>query len=327
MMQLAMPLRKWSPSMKPLTHLSILAVIAACLTTHQTAFAQNPQRLSTNSTNVSAAPTAPSQQASASTVTWLAFEDCPVLLENTVEVPAQDAGVLRSLDVQVNQTVTKDQVLARLNEDKELTELKLLQQQHLLAVEQAADDGQFQFSKNVLQSAEENLDNHRAISQSVAASELQRLKLEVGKAKVDVQRAERALKVASMQADVVAASVQAANVSLQRRRVIAPTNGVVTEIKVKAGQWVEAGKTTMVISNMEQMIVDVLVPLEKVDLTRIVGLEVRVESEHRPIGETPLRLAGKIISYDPRVSSQGKVRVHARIQNAQRDGHGCCWKA
>jgi hypothetical protein len=69
------------------------------------------------------------------------------------------------------------------------------------------------------------------------------------------------------------------------------------------------------------LLVDCLIPIQKVDLKRLVGLEVRVETAQAIAGGPPVRLAGKISSYDPQVSSQGMIRVHAKVHNARQGEH------
>jgi multidrug efflux pump subunit AcrA (membrane-fusion protein) len=136
-----------------------------------------------------------------------------------------------------------------------------------------------------------------------------------------VQTAERAQRRAQLQAELAAAAVQSATIRLTNRQILAPIDGIVTSIHARPGQWVEAGKPVCVISELKYVQVDCLIPIEKVDLQRVVGLEVRVQSDRLPTGGKPIRLAGRISSYDPKLSSQGEVRVHARIQNVEQQGH------
>lgn len=254
-------------------------------------------------------------------VTWLTFVDCPVLLEKSVEVPALESGVLEKVEVQLNAPVKAGETIAQLDEELARMELKLAQLQHQAALELANDDSNVKFSKVALSAAREELDNNTAIKTSVSGSELRRLTLAVGSAEVNLQRAELALKRAAVDAELKAAGVQAANLRLSRRRIVSPLEGIVTAVHLHQGQWVEAGKPVALVADLEHLLVDCLIPIEKVDLKRIVGLEVRVETAHASPGGTPVRLAGKISSYDPQVSSQGVVRVHAKIQNARQDEH------
>ncbi|MGN6544291.1 MAG: efflux RND transporter periplasmic adaptor subunit [Aureliella sp.] len=257
----------------------------------------------------------------AESLTWLTFADCPVLLEKSVEVPALESGVLEKVEVELNAPVKAGQAIAQLDEELARMELKLAQLQHQAALELAADDSNVKFSKVALSAAKEELDNNTAIKASVSGSELRRLTLAVGSAEVNLQRAELALKRAAVDAELKAASVQAAHLRLGRRRIASPIDGIVTAVHLHQGQWVEAGKPVALVADLEHLLVDCLIPIEKVDLKRIVGLEVRVETAHASPGGSPVRLAGRISSYDPQVSSQGVVRVHAKIQNARHGEH------
>lgn len=254
-------------------------------------------------------------------VTWLTFPDCPVLLEKAVEVPALESGVLEKVEVELNAPVKLGQPLAHLDEELAQMELKLAQLQYQAALELAKDDSSIKFSKVALSAAKEELENNSAIKASVSGSELRRLTLAVGSAEVNLQRAELALKRAAVDAELKAASVQAAKLRLDRRHIVSPLDGIVTAVHLHQGQWIDAGKPIALVADLEHLLVDCLIPIEKVDLKRIVGLEVRVETAHASPGGSPVRLAGKIASYDPQVSSQGVVRVHAKIQNARQGEH------
>ena len=257
----------------------------------------------------------------AASVVWWKSDDCPVLVEKSVEVPALESGVLKKIDVALNSTVTAGQALGLLDEELAIMEVKIAQLQYAAASEMAKDDSEVKFARVALRGAQQELDNHTAIQASVAGSELRRLSLAVGHAEVSLQRAEHAAKRLAVDAELKAATLQAANLRLNRRRVVSPLGGIVTAIHLHEGQWVEAGKPVALVVDLEHLLVDCLIPIHKVDLQRLVGVDVRVESAQSTAGGAPVRLAGKISSYDPQVSSQGMIRVHARIQNARQGLH------
>lgn len=281
------------------------------------ALAQPPGRAATQNA-VAASPTGESRtDTTASGIQWWRSEDCPVLLEKSVEVPALESGVLETVEIELNSPVAAGQTLGRLDEELALMEVKIAQLQLAAAKELAQDDTEVKFARVALRGAQQELDNHSAIQASVAGSELRRLSLAVGHAEVALQRAEHASKRLAVDAELKAATLQAANLRLQRRHIVSPIDGIVTALHLHQGQWIEAGKPIAVVADLEHLLVDCLIPIQKVDLKRLVGLEVRVESTQTDAGSPPVRLAGKISSYDPQVSSQGMIRVHARIQNAQ----------
>lgn len=259
--------------------------------------------------------------AQASSVHWLTFSECPVLLERSVEVPTLESGVLSKVNVEVNAMVAAGQPIAKLDDEMALLDLKIARLQHQAAMEVAKDSSDVDFLKVAMKESQQELEDHRSIKSSVAAMEIRRLSLAFGRAELAVIRAEQSLKRAAIDVELKAAGVQAATMKLNRRQIESPLSGIVTTIHVHQGQSVDAGKSIAIVADLEHLLVDCLIPIQKIDLKRIVGLEVRVESEQPGLGGKSIRMAGKIASYDPHVSSQGLVRVHAKIQNSRHGDH------
>ncbi len=88
----------------------------------------------------------------------------------------------------------------------------------------------------------DDLENHKAISNSVAAIELRKKELAVAQPTFNCKQPRKNLKRMEVQAELAAATVQAASLRLANRQVLAPIDGIVTSIMTRPGQWVEAGK-------------------------------------------------------------------------------------
>ncbi len=262
---------------------------------------------------------APTPTASAPAAGWLKLEGCPVLVEHSVDIPALESGALRSIDVELNQTVAEGARVARLDNELAKTELRQAQLQYDAATRVAADDSDVQFRQLALQEVEEELANYRSISSSVSDSEIRKLNLSVGMAKLELIGAQQTQTRARLQAQLKAAALDTAKLRLARREVSTPLAGVVSAILLQPGQWVEVGRPILRVRNLEHLIVDRPVPIKQIDLTSIVGAEVRVEVRQQT-GRVE-RLAGVVSSYDHEVSAQGYVRLHTRIKNVQRRGH------
>ncbi len=250
---------------------------------------------------------------------WVTFERCPVMVEHRVEVPAQERGFLKTLAVELNQTIAADQMLAELDTDLAELELQMAQLEQARAVELAGDESDIKFQQIALQQVEEELANHRSISNSVSESEIRRLTLGVEQAKLALARATHAHSRALNEVKIKTAAVEVAQLRLSRRRIIAPRSGVVTAIKAHPGQSLEAGQTILEIESLEQLVIDRLIPIAEFSVAELVGCEVRVDIEK--VDGVMLRLAGHVTSYDPHVSSSGFVRVHARVKNIQQEGN------
>lgn len=250
---------------------------------------------------------------------WIKFERCPVLVERTVEVPAIEQGIVKSIAVELNQEIAAGEIVAELDTELAHMELEAAQLEYSIAAELAKDESTIEYRRFALEQAEHELANYRAISSSVSESEIRRLKLAVDLAKLELIRSEKSKKAAESQALVRRAAVEVAKLRLKRRQVMTQQSGIVTKLKVSLGQSVEAGQPLMEIRNLEYLLVDRLISIHDFDLTKLVGAAVRVEV---PLADGSItRLAGKVTSYDPEVSSQGLVRMHARVQNIQRDSH------
>lgn len=251
---------------------------------------------------------------------WVTFDDCPVLLEQRTVVPARESGIVAAVNVELNASVEKDQLLLSLEKEEAESALKSARESHTYAVEVSRDDSELNLRKVELQIAEEELRSNLEIKKSVSASELRRLRLDVARAEVAVTIAQRALKRTIIQADLSGTAVQTAAVKLANREVRAPSAGKVSELLVHPGEWVDIGKPVMVIQDLSQLQVDCLIPIEQADLTNLVGLEVRVESTKRSASGQPIQLNGKVTSYDSKLSAHGEVRVHCRIENIRQGG-------
>lgn len=249
---------------------------------------------------------------------WLTLRDCPVLLENAVEVPALESGVLEAVDVKLNQAIAAGGRLAKLDSSLAELELKISQMQSKLAQETADDTYDIQFKRLALKEIEEEKSSYESISSSVSKSEMARLDLNVERAKVAVTQALKAQEFAKAEAQLKAAALGAAQQRLQRRQILAPLAGVVTKLHKHPGQWVEAGQPIATISDLENLVVDSLVKVADFDRQQIVDAEVRLELAQE--NGHSVRLAGRVSSYDPEVSANGLVRVHTKVRNVQQQG-------
>lgn len=250
--------------------------------------------------------------------TWIRLEKCAVV-ERKMEIPAQERGFIKTLRVELNQSVEAGQVLAELDTELAELELRMAQLEHAHARDIAADDADVRYQQVALEKVEEELSRYRAISTSVSESEIRRLTLGVEQARLGVVRATHAQARAIADEKLKAAAVEAARLRLARRQIIAPASGVVTDVKIHPGQAVEAGQTIMELQDLEHITVDRLVPLEQFQLAELVGAEVRIDAPRAGAG---IRLSGEITSYDPRISPGGLVRIHARVKNVR---HAQVW--
>lgn len=249
---------------------------------------------------------------------WKKYAKCAVLVENVVEVPALESGVLVSIGVEKNQIVSADQSVAELDKDLADMELQIAKLQLDAAKRLAADSSEIEYQNWALEMATKNLKDHEAVAARVSGKELRDLQLIVEQTKVAVVRAQQAQLRAKVDSQLKTASVAFANLKLQRRTTRAPIGGIVSDVKKHPGQWVEAGEPILEIKDLEHIVVSRLIPLSDLDLANLQGSEVRIEVAES--GGKRAALAGYVKSFDPEVSSQGLIRIHASVRNVRRDG-------
>ncbi len=257
------------------------------------------------------------------TTSWRRLKQCPVLVEDAVEVPALESGVIVEMAVKLNQTIAPDQLIARLDQQQAAMSVEMANLKYQSALSLAQDKSEIDYQQLALQEIQSELSSYEKISTSVSNSEIRRLNLQVGKARLALVRARQASARAEVEAKVLAAEIKLAENRLERRSVHAPLGGIVSSVEKQVGQWVQAGETIAKIENLSELGVDAIVPFNSVDLGNIVDTPVRVVVSLPATaaeGPTELRLPGEVVSYDHKVSGRGLIRLHCRVRNTTHRG-------
>ncbi len=252
---------------------------------------------------------------------WLVIPDCFAAVDNSIELCAEETGRLLSLDVKLNQSVHANAIVGKLDSALAEVELKTAKLQHTFALDLAKDTSDVDYNKLAVKEAEHELANYRSIGKSVSESEISRLTLALGRAQLALQRSQQTQARAKVDAELRAAAVEASQQRVERCVLRSPHNGVITEVLKRPGQWIRVGDPIVRLADMENLVVDSLVELDRIDITKIIGAQVQVESTGQR--QVDVRLPGMITSYDHEVSKRGLVRLHAKVLNQQIGGH---WK-
>ncbi|GAB5405087.1 MAG: HlyD family efflux transporter periplasmic adaptor subunit [Aureliella sp.] len=272
-----------------------------------------------------AAPTQPSAIANTNAVvtSWRRLEQCPVLVEDSVEVPALESGVIVELAVELNQAISPDELIAKLDQEQAAMGVEMAKLKHQSALSLAEDSSEIDYQQLALQEIQNELTSYEKISKSVSSSEIRRLNLQVGKARLALVRARQASARAKVEAGVLATEIELAENRLSRRSVVSPLGGIVASVDKQVGQWVEAGETIAKIENLSELGVDAIVPVDSIDRGNIVGTPVRVvvsTKSTKTNGTGDVRLPGQVVSFDHKVSARGLIRLHCRVRNTTHRG-------
>jgi macrolide-specific efflux system membrane fusion protein len=237
------------------------------------------------------------------------------LLEEA-EVPAQEAGVVTSVAVREGQRVKQGELLAQVDDEVSRLAAEAVQAQYDIARAKAANDVRRRFAKKSLEVSEAELrrsmESIERFAKSVSQSQLDVERLTVQKNQLEAEQAEHEHQVATLEMKAQENELTAARTQVARRRIVAPFDGVVVQIYVRRGEWVEPGQKALRIINVDRLKAEGFVPAAGAiaDLSgKSVSLEVEGQPETGPVGGTVLFISPEV---DP---INGQVRVWAEIDN------------
>lgn len=139
--------------------------------------------------------------------------------------------------VKLGQRVQKGDLLAQLDSRKEKAAL-------------AKAQADLEIARTELKKAQRDLDNMRRLhkTRAVSDNDLFDAKIAVSSSKAGIERAK--------------ASLESARINLELKTLHAPFSGVVTDTKLQAGEYIEAGDETLTLSNIDQLQLSVDISLE-----------------------------------------------------------------
>jgi macrolide-specific efflux system membrane fusion protein len=239
------------------------------------------------------------------------------LLEEA-EVPAQEAGVVTNVAVREGQRVKQGELLTQIDDQVARLAAEAAQSQYQIAQAKAMNDVRIRFAKKSLEVSAAELrrstDSIERFAKSVSQSQLDVEELTVQRNQLEAEQAEHEQHVAKLEMNAKANELTAARAAVARRRITAPFDGVIVQVYVRKGEWVEPGQQALRIVNVDRLKAEGFVPasLATADLD---GKPVRLAVE--PDDEQ--KFTGAIVFVSPEVDPiTGQVRVWAEIEN--RDG-------
>jgi multidrug efflux pump subunit AcrA (membrane-fusion protein) len=247
------------------------------------------------------------------------LDKCQVLLINDVDVPAEEAGRLLVVNAKEGDHVAKDSLVAQINNQQALLSKVAAELERDAAQTRADDDIEVQYSIKSFELAETELNNDVEINRrqpgSVPATEIRRKQLDRTRAELQIGRSKLDLKVAQMTADVQDAAVQAADDSIQRRRIVAPFSGQVVQVYRQSNEWVNIGEPVLRVIQMDRLYVDGFVSGDDYSVVDIAQRPVTVEIDLARGRKEQFR--GQVVFVNPIVQAGNRYRVRAEVENRQ----------
>lgn len=244
------------------------------------------------------------------------IERCLVSVIHDIKVPAQEAGLLTSIEVKEGDLIKKDGHLAQTDDAQARLQKNAAVAEMSVARLKAEDDVNERYAKAAFDVAAKELQMHEqanAVRQVTSRAEMNKLLLQAEQAQLQIQKAVHERKVASTEADAIQAKVDLAEEQIRRRRIIAPIDGEVVEIMTRAGEWVEPGQTVFRLVGMQKLRVEGFANFSSMSPAAIDKrpVVVRVNLSNNRV-ET---FSGKIVFVNPVILAGGMYRVWAEVEN------------
>lgn len=169
----------------------------------------------------------------------------------------ESSGVLASR-VRLGQKVEQGQELAQLNRSKEEAAL-------------AKAQAELNIAENELNNTRRTRDNMKKLHRTNAVSEN------------DLIEAQIALSQAEARLLSSKASLESAQINLQLKTLKAPFSGVVTDVKLQAGEYLEAGDNILTLADIDQLQLSVDIPLN-LSLSLKKETETKIHDSGRDVG-------------------------------------------
>jgi macrolide-specific efflux system membrane fusion protein len=225
--------------------------------------------------------------------------------------------VLVQLSVREGDVVSRDEVIARIDDNQPQMERRKAKAEHDQTVAKAASDVDFRYSNKARQvafKAWEKAENaHKQSPGSVTEVERDRLRLEAEKTDLQIEQAELERKLSALAAAAKGVEVEAADNSIERRLIKSPLDGIVVQVFPHQGEWVQPGDPLARVVRADKLKVEGYVDAARWDpelvRDRPVTVEVPLANDRRE------RFSGRIVVVSPLDESGGDYRVVAEVEN------------
>ena len=263
-------------------------------------------------------PTAFAQQRS------LTLEMCLVSPLHDIEVPAQQAGVLREMYVREGQEVEPEALLALIDDRSAQRAFQIARIQYLQAKYEAENDIDVRFAEAAAAVAKAELEaavaSNQRVPGAINTSELRRLQLAHHRSKLAIEQARRDFQLAQYNMQIRQAELQEAEDQLGRHKISMPLGqrAVVVEILKHRGEWVKPGDPVFRVMQLHRVRVEGFVNARFYGPQEIQRRRVQVlVTLERGRQE---RFEGQIVSVHPVVQQDGHYRVLAEVVNRRDQG-------
>lgn len=256
------------------------------------------------------------------------LDRCLVSLVEEAQVPAREAGVLVELQIREGDVVSRGDLIARMDDSQPDFDRRKAVAEHAQAKANAESDVDVRYAVAAEEVAKAEYDkaneSNKRVPGSVTKVELDRLRLTWKRGELQIEQAEVERRLAAMAAQSKEVDIAAAENAIDRRKILAPLDGVVVRVFPHLGEWMQPGDPLARVVRTDRLRVEGFVDAARFDPDKIrdrpVTVNVTLADER---AET---FTGRVVFTSPIVESGGEYLVWAEVENRQlEDGHPEEW--
>ncbi len=211
----------------------------------------------------------------------LVIDDCVVKPDEDVELSADEAGKLVQLSVKEGSRIQAGQEIALVDDRQPQVQVKAAKFAYAGALKRYEDDIQVRYAKAAAAVAKAEYDkaveSNLLVEKSVTQVDVDRAKLEWDKNVLSIEKSKYDQQLAMLEAYGKQAELEAAELAIDRRKILAPFDGEVVTLVRDQDEWVNPGDPVMRVMRFDTMRVEGIVDQKMYDPHEIQGCEVTVE--------------------------------------------------
>jgi RND family efflux transporter MFP subunit len=246
-----------------------------------------------------------------------------IIVESTVlqlmdetNLAAGESGLLVELNVSEGDQVARGDVIARIDDTAARVAADGAKAELVLAKAKGENDVAIRAARTAQRVAEAELarseESIARFPKSVSQSQLDVERLSVDKLKLEVEAGQHELRLARLAEEVARQKLAAAQLEIQRRRIVAPIHGVAVAVDASVGEWIEPGQQVVRLVSTRRLKAEGFVTASEAALGLI---------DSQAILVTPAidgEVTGRVVFVSPEIDPINKqVRLWAEFDNPQ----------
>jgi RND family efflux transporter MFP subunit len=244
-------------------------------------------------------------------------ENCVVEYIEKTPIPAHTEGPLLEINFEEGDNVTKDDVLAVIDDEQAKLAYELKRAEEKEAQLNAANDVNVRNAVNSAKLAKAQAEAFKELRKEGAIPywEMKTKEFEADRAELSIEMAENNMKIAEVQMIAKRTELQMANFELTRRKITAPLTGHIEEKIAQTGQWVRPGDPIATLIQMDKLRVE-----GDVDALRYPG-QIRkgapVQVKIYTGSDKPVEFSAKLGFVSMEINTNDEYRVWVEVANKQ----------